>query len=250
MNKRTKTAAVIIIGDEILSGRTQDTNIQTIATRLGEIGIALSEVRIIPDVIETIVSVVNEIRARVDYVFTTGGIGPTHDDKTAEAIAKAFGVELERNAEAWRRLVAYYGDAAEMNPGRARMARIPVGAALIDNPVSVAPGFRMDNVHVMAGVPKIMEGMLGHIVPTLEGGAKIHSLSVGTDLAESVLADGLEEIEKGHPGVSIGSYPRFQPGRGPFTVIVARGIENETVQSSIDAVAELMRRQGGTPQYS
>jgi molybdenum cofactor synthesis domain-containing protein len=244
--KASKTAAILIIGDEILSGRTQDSNVRTIALMLAEKGIAVSEVRVIPDVIETIVRSVREL-AGFDYVFSTGGIGPTHDDKTAEAMAKAFDVVLERNPEAWALLVKQYGSEDQINEGRARMAMIPRGASLIANPVSGAPGFKIGNVHVMAGVPKIMEAMLEGVLPTLEGGAIIHSRSVGADVAESEMSRGLEEIENNHPGVSVGSYPKFRPGMKPSTVIVARGTDLPMVESAIEKVAILMREKGGIP---
>lgn len=243
----TKTAAILIIGDEILSGRTLDTNTQTIAKTLGEKGIAIVQVRVVPDVVDTIADTVNSLRADVDYVFTTGGIGPTHDDKTAESIAKAFGVALERNADAWARLVAHYGGEEHMNPGRARMAMIPAGAKLIDNPVSVAPGFILGNVHVMAGVPKIMQGMLETLLPQLEGGAVIHARSVAADLPESAMAQGLAAIEAAHPGVSVGSYPRFSVGQAAHVTIVCRGTDLPSVERAIAAVKTLMTEMGGKP---
>lgn len=245
-----KTAGILIIGDEILSGRTLDTNTQTIARMLGEKGIAVTEVRVVPDVIEVIGAAVNAMRTGVDYMFTTGGIGPTHDDKTAEAMAKAFGVALERNAEAWARLIKHYGGEENMNPGRARMANIPVGASLIDNPVSVAPGFKLANVHVMAGVPKIMEGMMTGILPGLAGGAVIYSRSVAADLPESALAVGLEAIEQAHAGVLVGSYPKFTPGMSAAVVIVCRGVDLESVESAAKAVGKLMESLGKSPVFA
>lgn len=239
-----KTAGILIIGDEILSGRTLDTNTQTIATLSGAKGISVVHVRVVPDVIDVIVENVNAMRGMVDYVFTTGGIGPTHDDKTAEAMAKAFDVALERHADAWARLVKHYGGEEHMNPGRARMANIPAGATLIDNPVSAAPGFVLGNVHVMAGVPKIMQGMLEGVLPHLAGGAVTHSRSVSAPLPESELAEGLASIEAAHPGVSIGSYPKFSPGAKPAVTIVARGTDLPAVESAILAVSELMRSKG------
>jgi molybdenum cofactor synthesis domain-containing protein len=242
-----KTAGILIIGDEILSGRTQDTNTQTLARMLGEKGISVREVRVIPDIVDVIADTVNAMRGGVDYLFTTGGIGPTHDDKTAESVAKAFGVTLERNAEAWARLVRHYGGEEAINPGRARMANIPAGARLIDNPVSTAPGFILGNVHVMAGVPKIMQGMMEGLLPTLEGGAIVHSRSVSAELPESELAEGLEAIENDHSGVSVGSYPKFTPGMKPATQIVIRGVDLRGVESARQAVFNLMKDKGGTP---
>ena len=244
--KAPKSAAILIIGDEILSGRTQDSNVQTIATMLAEKGIAISEVRVVPDIIDVVVAAIHDLR-KYDYVFTTGGIGPTHDDKTAEAMAKAFDVKLERHPEAWARLVKHYGNAADINPGRARMANIPVSATLIDNPVSSAPGFKIQNVHVMAGVPKIMQAMLEGVLPTLEGGAIIHSRSVGADIPESEIAGELEAIENAHPGITVGSYPKFRPGLPPSTVVVARGVDVTAVESAIGQVAKAMKEKGGNP---
>lgn len=238
--QKTVTAAVLVIGDEILSGRTLDSNTQTIAKMLGTKGIQLREARTIPDVIDTIVETVGVLKGRYDYVFTTGGIGPTHDDKTAEAMAKAFGVALERNAEAWRRLVVHYEGEANINAGRAKMADIPVGAALIDNPVSTAPGFVLENVYVMAGVPKIMQAMLEGVLPTLEGGDVMHSRSVSADIPESFIAKGLGDIEAAHAGVTVGSYPKFTPNQKPHTTVVVRGADLAEVEKAEAAVAALI----------
>jgi molybdenum cofactor synthesis domain-containing protein len=238
--QKTITAAVLIIGDEILSGRTLDTNVQTIAKMLGERGIQVREVRVVPDVIDTIVSTVNALRRAYTYVFSTGGIGPTHDDKTAEAMAGAFGVKLERNADAWARLVVHYGGAENINPGRAKMADIPVGAALIDNPVSSAPGFVLENVYVMAGVPKIMTAMMEGVLPTLEGGAIIHSRSVEADIPESVIAGGLAAIEARYAGITVGSYPKFTPNQKPHTTLVVRGADLGAVEKAVADVTALV----------
>jgi len=242
-----KTAIILIIGDEILSGRTLDTNTQTIAQMLAEKGIAVVEARVIPDIVDVIAGTVAALRRSCDYMFTTGGIGPTHDDKTAESMALAFGVALERHPEAWARLVKHYGGEENMNAGRARMANIPVGAQLIDNPVSVAPGFIMGNVHVMAGVPKIMQGMLETLLPKLEGGAVIHARSVAADLPESELSEGLAKIEADNPGVTVGSYPRFQLGHAPHVTIVCRSVDRETLERTVLAVKKLMEQKGGKP---
>lgn len=243
-----KKAAVLVIGDEILSGRTLDTNTQTIAKKLGEVGIRLVEARVIPDDVDTIIKTVHALRGAVDYVFTTGGIGPTHDDKTAAAMAAAFGVPLTRNADAWARLVVHYKGEEQINPGRAKMADIPEGATLIDNPVSAAPGFCLGNVYVMAGVPHIMAAMLDGIIPTLEGGTKLLSRTVSADLAESVLAAGLEAIEVAHAGITIGSYPRYNAGKAAVA-IVARGTDPDALTKAIEAVADLMRSHGGEPVF-
>ena len=244
-----KTAAVLIIGDEILSGRTLDTNTQTIAKMLGEIGVSVVEARVVPDIVATIVQHVDTLRAQVDYVFTTGGIGPTHDDKTALAMALAFNVALERNKDAWACLVRHYNGAENINEGRAKMADIPVGAALIDNPVSSAPGFKLENVYVMAGVPKIMQAMMEGLLPKLEGGEKVHARNVAGDIAESLLAGGLESIENAHEGVTVGSYPRFSPDMKPRTTIVVRGCNLPMVDDAAAQVADLMRSLGVEPRF-
>ncbi len=195
----------------------------------------------------TIAAPVRAVRTQADYVFTTGGNGPTHDDKTAEAMARAFDTKLERHAEAWARLEAHYGGLENINAGRAKMADIPVGATLFDNPVSTAPGFILDNVYVMAGVPRIMQAMMEGLLPKLEGGAVIHSRSVSADIAESTLAEGLAAIEAAHAGVSVGSYPKFTPNMKPHTTIVVRGTELPVVESALAQVAALMRDKGAEP---
>lgn len=216
----TKTAGLIIIGDEILSGRTQDTNTAYIAQRLEEIGVKLMEVRVIPDVIETIIGTVRFFRDNFDYVFTTGGIGPTHDDKTADAVAKAFDVPLLKNPQAYQMLADHYQDESKINDARMKMAYIPEGAGLIDNPVSGAPGFIIGNVHVMAGVPKIMQAMMGNILPNLEGGAVIHFRQLVVDRPESSMAHILEQLDKEFASVDIGSYPRYREGSPEVTLIL------------------------------
>ena len=175
---KTFSAALLIIGDEILSGRTQDINIKHLAEKLGSKGIALREVRVVPDVEAKIIKAVNELRAEADYLFTTGGIGPTHDDITSESVAKAFGVAIERNKKAFDILVKHYGSEKELNDARLKMTMIPVGAQLIANPVSSAPGFILGNVYVMAGVPKIMQGMLDGVLEGLRGGAVVRANTV------------------------------------------------------------------------
>jgi molybdenum cofactor synthesis domain-containing protein len=199
--------ALIVIGNEILSGRTLDKNTQYIAGAVGKFGIELTEVRFIPDDEGEIITTVNHLREKYDYVFTTGGIGPTHDDITTECIAKAFGVEVELNQLAYSLLVEYYGGEGNLNPGRIKMARLPKGAELILNPVSTAPGFRVGNVFVMAGVPKIMQAMLDNVVPTLRHGTQVESKSVQVRIAESKIAAMLTELQNKYPDVQIGSYP-------------------------------------------
>jgi molybdenum cofactor synthesis domain-containing protein len=204
------TAALIVIGDEILSGRTKDVNIGTVADFCTELGIALSEVRVVPDVEAEIIAAVNAVRARYTYVFTTGGIGPTHDDITADAIAKAFGVALPINAGARALLEERWAaTGTEVNEARLRMARIPEGASLIVNSVSAAPGFRIGNVHVMAGVPKIMQAMLEAIAPTLEGGQKVKSVTIRCRVGEGTIGGPFGQIQEEFPDVKMGSYPRM-----------------------------------------
>ena len=230
--ERPVTACLIIIGNEILSGRTVDANLPYIASRLGEIGIRMAEARVVPDDESAIVEAVNACRARHTYVFTTGGIGPTHDDITAAAVARAFGRPIERNREAERRLLAYYPP-ERVNEARMSMADMPEGVALIDNPISVAPGFRIENVHVLPGVPKIMQAMLDGLLPTLKGGPRVLSRAITVFAPEGdVAAGGLGDLQARFPTVEIGSYPFWRP-EGPGTTIVFRG----TDQTQIDAAA-------------
>jgi molybdenum cofactor synthesis domain-containing protein len=206
-------AAILIIGDEILSGRTQDTNSNFLAKKLTEVGINLSEVRVVPDSNEEIVFAVNNLRSKYTYVFTSGGIGPTHDDITADAIAQAFEVEISVNEDAKRILSSNYIDGEKsLNKARLRMARIPNGASLIDNPISKAPGFFLNNVYVMAGVPPIFKAMVESIIPTLVVGSPLLSISVKFFKSEGDIAKGLEDIATKFSDVSIGSYPFSEEG--------------------------------------
>ncbi len=230
------TAGFVVIGDEILSGRTKDKNIGYLADFLTAIGIDLCEVRIVPDVEDRIVEAVNALRERYTYVFTSGGIGPTHDDITADAIAKAFGVGIDHDPRAVAILTAHY-PSGQVTEARLRMARIPHGADLIENKVSKAPGFRIGNVHVMAGVPAIMQAMLDAIAPTLKTGAKMLSRTVDVDLPESRIAAGLKAVQDAHPGVLIGSYPRSIDGRFS-TQVVIRARDQALVDSATRAVEE------------
>src|SRR5690606_34180952 len=210
MDEPAVTAGLIVIGDEILSGRTRDVNIAATAQFCTDLGIELREVRVVADDIDAIVEAVNAVRARYTYVFTTGGIGPTHDDITADAIAAAFGVDLPINDEARAMLEARWAEmGTEATPARLRMARIPVGGELIVNGVTAAPGFKIGNVHVMAGVPKIMAAMLEAIAPTLKGGRKVESRSVTAGVGEGAIGDPLGEIQSRYPDVKIGSYPQM-----------------------------------------
>jgi molybdenum cofactor synthesis domain-containing protein len=216
------TAALIVIGDEILSGRTKDVNIGAVADFCTDLGIDLKEVRVVSDETDDIVAAVNAVRARYTYVFTTGGIGPTHDDITADAVAKAFGVELPINAQAREMLEARWKETGtEVNEARLRMARIPEGADLIVNSVSAAPGFRIGNVHVMAGVPIIMRAMLEAIAPTLKGGKKVQSITVRAAVGEGTVGSALGELQALYPDVKMGSYPQMGKDR-TMTELVLR----------------------------
>lgn len=203
---RKVTASMIIIGDEILSGRTKDANLNHVALWLGGLGISLMDVRVIPDVGDVIVDTVNECRAKFDYVFTTGGIGPTHDDITAENVARAFGVPLVQSEEAVAAFIKEIGQ-ENFTPARARMTMVPEGATLVKNPVSIAPGFQMENVFVMAGIPLIMQAMLLDIEGRLEGGAVTQTLAIHVFEGESFFADVLGDVQGQFDNVSIGSYP-------------------------------------------
>ncbi len=230
------TAAILVIGDEILSGRTKDKNIGYIAEYLTNIGIDLREVRVVPDDEAEIVAAVNALRARYTYLFTTGGIGPTHDDITADCIAKAFGVSIDHDPRALAMLRERY-QPEDLNESRLRMARIPAGADLIENPISKAPGFRVGNVIVMAGVPSIMQAMLDNIAPTLATGTRMLAETVDAGgLPEGVYAAGLAEVAKAHPGVSIGSYPSFREGRFQ-NQIVLRGKDAVLIDAAKTAVS-------------
>ncbi len=232
--KQRVTAALLIIGNEILSGRTVDANLPYLASFLGQIGIRLVEVRVVPDIEDEIVDAVNTLRAKVDYLFTTGGIGPTHDDITSAAVAKAVGRKLVRHPEAERRLIAFYPP-ERRTEARMKMAETPEGAALIDNPVSVAPGFIVENVHVLAGVPKIMQAMLDALRPRLQGGAVVHARTLVVFRGEGDMASSLGAIQDRFPSVDIGSYPFFRMDK-PGTSIVCR---SDDVAALDAAFAEL-----------
>jgi len=205
------TAAVLIIGDEILSGRTQDTNLRDIAKYLGVHGVDLAEARTVPDVMEEIIAALNALRERYDYVITTGGIGPTHDDITADAVAQAFGVALEEHPDILAMMTARWG--GELNAARRRMARVPVGGELVKNPVQGPPGFTIGNVFVLAGVPLIMRGMLEDVGHRLRTGAVVLSRTVRVEgTGEGAIAAPLEAVAKAHPAMSLGSYPFFTDG--------------------------------------
>jgi molybdenum cofactor synthesis domain-containing protein len=233
MGERIWTAALVVIGDEILSGRTQDKNVAQIASWLNVQGIRLAEVRVVPDVQDSIVEAVNALRARNDYCFTTGGIGPTHDDITVDAIAAALGVGVVVHPEARAVLERYYTTRGGLTDARLRMARVPEGAELIPNRMSGAPGIRVGNLFILAGVPHITAGMLDALTGTLEGGRPVLSRTVGSWAAESEIADFLRETEHAHEGVSIGSYPFFREGKTGANFVV-----RATDQALLDACVE------------
>jgi molybdenum cofactor synthesis domain-containing protein len=235
------TAAMVAIGDELLSGRTKDRNIGHLADVLTAIGIDLKEVRIVPDEEERIVEAVNALRSRYTYVFTSGGIGPTHDDITADAISAAFGLPCEHDAEALKLLGAMYERRGiEFTEARMRMARMPRGAAHIPNAVSTAPGFHIDNVYVMAGVPSVFEAMLDAVVPTLKTGNRLISRSVPFPFGEGVIGTPLGAIQKAHPETIIGSYPRMMENGRFATEIVIRAREEHKLAAAEAAVRALL----------
>jgi len=243
------TAAVVVIGNEILSGRTRDANLAHLARGLGDVGIQVAEARVIPDVEDVIVATVNELRARHAYVLTTGGIGPTHDDITAAAVAKAIGVPLERNAEAVRRLESHYRDAGgafELNEARLRMADVPRGATLVENPVSKAPGFRIENVIVLAGVPSIMRAMLDGLKHQLAGGPPVHAREIACFLPEGELAGPLAALQERYPDVDMGSYPFVRDGRFGASVVL-RSRDEPRLEAAAGEARAAIRDLGAEP---
>ena len=235
------TAAILVIGDEILSGRTKDKNIGYIAEYLTNIGVDLREVRIVADEEEAIVAALNALRERYTYVFTTGGIGPTHDDITADSVAKAFGVPIDVDPRARALLLTRIAE-KDLNEARLRMARIPSGADLILNKVSAAPGFRIGNVHVFAGVPAIMQAMLDEVAPTLKTGTRMQSQTVRADLREGDIGSELGAVAKAHPEVVIGSYPFFDDKRGPNTNVVIRARDPDKLAAAARSVEQMLER--------
>jgi molybdenum cofactor synthesis domain-containing protein len=239
MAEDTITAALLVIGDEILSGRTKDKNIGYIAEYLTGLGIDLREVRVVPDVEEEIVGAVNALRSRYTYLFTTGGIGPTHDDITADSVAKAFGVPIDVDPRAVEMLLKRISR-DDLNEARLRMARIPEGADLVENPISSAPGFKIGNVVVMAGVPAIMQAMLDNIAPGLVKGEKVISEIIdAAGLPEGLYAAGLGEIANAYPGLSIGSYPSYSPA-GFTNQIVARGRDRAVLAEAAAKIRSML----------
>jgi len=234
--KKIVTAAFIIIGDEILSGRTNDKNLNFLAVNLTEMGIALREVRVVPDIEEEIIAAVNAVRKKFDYIFTSGGIGPTHDDITSESIAKAFGDKVIKNPEAADILIKYYG-AENINEARMKMACVPSKAKLLDNPVSSAPGFRIENVFVMAGVPKIFQAMFEAAQKELVGGKKIKMQEIKISLTESIIAKDFADLQKKYMQVTMGSYP----AEGS-TSLVFRSADYEALEKSVLEMTELLQK--------
>jgi molybdenum cofactor synthesis domain-containing protein len=236
------TASMLVIGDEILSGRTKDRNIGHLADVMTAIGIDLKEVRVVADQEDAIVEAVNALRNRYDYLFTTGGIGPTHDDITADSISKAFGVPCEYDQKAYVLLEKSYASRGlEFTEARKRMARMPRGAAHIDNPISVAPGFSMENVYVMAGVPAIFQAMLDNVIPKLRTGTKLISQTVHCRFGEGAIGVLLGDIQKAHPATIIGSYPKYQDG-GFWTELVVRGRSQSEVDAAREAIDNMLAK--------
>jgi molybdenum cofactor synthesis domain-containing protein len=241
----TVTACVLIIGNEILSGRTPDANLGYLARGLTELGIRLREARVVADDPGAIVAAVNELR-RYDYLFTTGGIGPTHDDITAQAIADAFGLALVVNPEAKRLLEGHYPPGG-LNDARLRMAMMPQGAALLPNPISRAPGFRIGNVFVLAGVPQVMQATFNELRHRLKGGARLYSRSISCTLGEGTIAADLAALQQRYGDLEIGSYPYFR--RSDFGVtLVVRGTERSRIAAALEELKTIISRLGGDPQ--
>ncbi|HLW26292.1 MAG TPA: molybdopterin-binding protein [Kiloniellales bacterium] len=239
---RIFTAAALVIGNEILSGRTQDSNVSYLGRRLNELGVRLVEVRIVPDLEEAIVPALRTLKAENDYVFTTGGIGPTHDDITVDCVGAAFNLPVVEHPEARRLLEDYYGD--RINEARLRMARAPKGAELIDNPVSAAPGLRVENVFVLAGVPSIMRAQFESTASTIRGGKPLQSTSLDVALAESEIAPGFRELQSRYPDVEMGSYP-FRRGEKLGTSLVLRSADGNRLVEAAGELRQLVDSLGG-----
>ncbi len=241
---KTVTACLLIIGNEILSGRTKDANLQFLALELNKLGVRLTECRVIPDIEQTIVDTVNEVRRKFDYVFTTGGIGPTHDDITADCIAKAFGVGISEHPEAVARMTRHYGDPALFTPARRRMARVPHGGVLVDNPVSVAPGFQMENVFTFAGIPAVMQAMFQSMKHRLVGGTPVVSRTVRTNLPEGIIAEPLGALQRRFEDLDIGSYPAFRNGK-PSVSLVLRGTDDARLAAAVVELTDTLKKMNG-----
>ena len=248
MSQATVTAALIVIGNELLSGRTKDVNVSYLARQLTAIGIQLAEVRMVRDEERAIIAAVNTLRASHDYVFTTGGIGPTHDDITSEAVARAFNLPYRIHPEAKRILEDFYRDTGrELNEARMRMAHTPEGATLIENPVSRAPGFRVENVHVLAGIPAVMRAMFESVAPTLKGGRTVKSREIAVLLGEGDVAAGLEGLQERYSALEIGSYPFVRDGSFG-TTLVLRGTDEDEIARAADELSTILRELGGEPE--
>lgn len=245
VEKAVVTACLLIIGNEILSGRTKDANLSYLGQHLNEIGVRLMEARVVPDVESVIVETLNEVRQKFDYVFTTGGIGPTHDDITSACVAKAFGVEWSLHPEAHALLKAHYAE-GDLNEARLRMAHTPEGASLIENPISKAPGFRMGNVFVMAGIPRVMQAMFDSLKSSLSGGAPVRSVTLAVALPEGAIARGLGEAQDRFPGVEMGSYP-YRTGDRFGVRLVLRSTDETELEAAVEAVAAKVRELGDEP---
>jgi molybdenum cofactor synthesis domain-containing protein len=239
------TAGLVVIGDEILSGRTKDKNIGFIAEYLTNIGIDLKEVRVVGDDEADIIAALNPLRDRYNYVFTTGGIGPTHDDITADSVAKAFGVGIDYHPEVVARFKERFQNPGELNEARLRMARIPHGAELIQSATIMAPGFKIGNVIVMAGVPSIMQAMMDIIAPKLKSGVKMLSDSVRANAREGDIGGPLREIADAHPDTTIGSYPFLDENKKPNTNLVVRSRDPEKLNAAMSAVKDMLKQLQG-----
>ena len=244
-SSKTVTAALVIIGNEILSGRTKDANLAYLGDQLNNLGIRMMECRVVADIPDSIVRAVNDTRATYDYVFTTGGIGPTHDDITSECIAQAFGLPFGHNPEAVAILDEYYRP-EDRTEARYRMAKTPEGAILIENPVSKAPGFQIENVFVLPGVPRIMQAMFGGMQHRLTGGQPMVSRTITSGVPEGKAGGGLGEIQAAYPDTEIGSYPFFRDGK-PGTNMVVRGQDAQVVDEAANKVIDLLITLGGDP---
>lgn len=246
----TVTACLLIIGNEILSGRTQDKNLNYLAKGLNGVGVRLTEVRVIPDVRQTIVDTVNECRAKFDYLFTTGGIGPTHDDITTECVAEAFGVPTFRDQETVDLMISYMktrGSGGEMNEARMRMATFPEGAELIRNKISAAPGYRIGNVFVLAGVPRIMQSMFEELKSGLQGGAPVQARAMRVGLGEGTIAEDLGQLQERYPEIDIGSYPAMRRVGGFSVSVVLRSTDKDALDRAFDELGAMLRALGGEP---
>lgn len=245
MAEKNKTAALLIIGNEILSGKTQDKNLAYIAKKFGEMGVDFMEVRVVKDIQDDIVDALNALRNRFDYVLTTGGIGPTHDDITIEAVAKAFGVAVTENPVARKKLADYYRDrGSELNDARLKMALFPEGAELIENPLTAAPGCRIENVFVLAGIPSIMQVMFDYASQKMQKGRKIHSATISCSLVESIIAADLTDIQEKNPDTEIGSYPYIYQGRYAVSLVV-RSTDERAVKKAAVEIMDMVEKLKG-----